>query len=84
MLVLKYFAPRSSSGKKRNIKSLFLHIFQDSQLVSKKGVIRNVVGGTSTVYLYDEKRDVSIPSKHLVPVKPSKQDKVCRLDCWRV
>ncbi|XP_046859961.1 transcription elongation factor SPT5-like [Xenia sp. Carnegie-2017] len=49
---------------------------QDSQLVSKKGVIRNVVGGTSTVYLYDEKRDVSIPSKHLVPVKPSKQDKV--------
>ena len=51
-------------------------VFWDSQLVSKKGVIRNVVGGTSTVFLYDEKRDVSIPSKHLAPVQPAKQDKV--------
>ncbi|XP_028399581.1 transcription elongation factor SPT5-like [Dendronephthya gigantea] len=50
--------------------------YQDSQLVSKKGVIRNVVGGTSTVYLYDEKRDVSIPSKHLTALQPAKHDKV--------
>lgn len=56
-----------------------LCVFKDSQLVSKKGMIRNVVGGTSTVYLFDEKRDVSIPSKHLVPVQPAKNDKVSRV-----
>lgn len=29
------------------------------------------------MYLYDEKRDVSVPSRNLIAVEPVKLDKVC-------
>lgn len=51
--------------------------FQDPQLMDKKGVVRTVSGNTCTVYLYDEKRDVSVSINNVDPGEPVKQDKVC-------
>ena len=53
--------------------------FQDPQLMDKKGVVRTVSGNTCTVYLYDEKRDVSVSINNVDPGEPVKGDKVCRL-----
>ena len=47
--------------------------------MDKKGVVRTVSGNTCTVYLYDEKRDVSVSINNVDPGEPVKQDKVCRL-----
>lgn len=44
--------------------------------MDKKGVIRTVSGNTCTVYLYDEKRDVSVSINNVDPGQPAKQDKV--------
>lgn len=46
--------------------------------MDKKGVVRTVSGNTCTVYLYDEKRDVSVSINNVDPGEPVKQDKVCR------
>ena len=45
--------------------------------MDKKGVVRTVSGNTCTVYLYDEKRDVSVSINNVDPGEPVKQDKVC-------
>ena len=45
--------------------------------MDKKGVVRTVSGNTCTVYLYDEKRDVSVSINNVDPGEPAKQDKVC-------
>jgi len=44
--------------------------------MDKKGVVRTVSGGTCAVYLYDEKRDVSVSIHNVDPGEPVKQDKV--------
>ena len=44
--------------------------------MDKKGVVRTVSGNTCTVYLYDEKRDVSVSINNVDPGEPVKQDKV--------
>ena len=44
--------------------------------MDKKGVVRTVSGGTCTVYLYDEQRDVSVSIHNVDPGEPVKQDKV--------
>ena len=44
--------------------------------MDKKGVVRTVSGNTCTVYLYDEKRDVSVSINNVDPGQPAKQDKV--------
>ncbi|CAH3030076.1 unnamed protein product [Porites evermanni] len=49
---------------------------EDPKLMDKKGVVRTVTGGTCTVYLYDEKRDVSVSIHNVDPGEPIKQDKV--------
>ncbi|XP_068702308.1 transcription elongation factor SPT5-like [Montipora capricornis] len=49
---------------------------EDPQLMDKKGVVRSVAGNTCTVYLYDEKRDVSVSINNVDPGEPVKQDKV--------
>ncbi|XP_078367088.1 LOW QUALITY PROTEIN: transcription elongation factor SPT5-like [Oculina patagonica] len=49
---------------------------EDPQLMDKKGVVRTVSGNTCTVYLYDEKRDVSVSINNVDPGEPVKQDKV--------
>lgn len=45
--------------------------------MDKKGVVRTVSENTCTVYLYDEKRDVSVSINNVDPGEPVKQDKVC-------
>ena len=52
--------------------------------MDKKGVVRTVSGNTCTVYLYDEKRDVSVSINNVDPGEPAKQDKVCfcRSQIW--
>ena len=47
--------------------------------MDKKGVVRTVSGNTCTVYLYDEKRDVSVSINNVDPGEPVKGDKVCCL-----
>ncbi|KAK3743846.1 hypothetical protein QZH41_011853, partial [Actinostola sp. cb2023] len=49
---------------------------EDPQLLDKVGVIRNVNGNICTVYLYDEKRNISIPAANIDSVEPSKLEKV--------
>ena len=49
--------------------------------MDKKGVVRSVAGNTCTVYLYDEKRDVSVSINNVDPGEPVKQDKVRQLCC---
>ena len=49
--------------------------------MDKKGVVRTVAGGTCTVYLYDEKRDVSVSIHNVDPGEPIKQDKVTCTSC---
>ena len=49
--------------------------------MDKKGVVRTVTGGTCTVYLYDEKRDVSVSIHNVDPGEPIKQDKVTCTSC---
>ncbi|KAJ7380312.1 Transcription elongation factor SPT5 [Desmophyllum pertusum] len=49
---------------------------EDPQLMDKKGVVRTVSGNTCTVYLYDEKRDVSVSINNVDPGEPVKLDKV--------
>ena len=51
-------------------------VFQDPQLINKMGVVRTVSGNTCTVYLFDEKRDVSVNVKNITSVEPAKSDKV--------
>jgi len=52
------------------------HNVDDPSMAGKKGVIRNITGGLCNVYLPEEKRTVTIPSVHLEPSLPVKQDKV--------
>lgn len=49
--------------------------------MDKKGVVRTVSGNTCTVYLYDEKRDVSVSINNVDPGEPVKLDKASRLFC---
>ncbi|XP_015766127.1 PREDICTED: transcription elongation factor SPT5-like [Acropora digitifera] len=49
---------------------------EDPQLMDKRGVVRTVSGNTCTVYLYDEKRDVSVSINNVDPGEPVKLDKV--------
>lgn len=49
--------------------------------MDKKGVVRTVSGNTCTVYLYDEKRDVSVSINNVDPGEPVKLDKVSHLFC---
>ena len=51
-------------------------LIQNLQLTGKKGVVQNVSGNMCTVYLYDEKREVSISVRNVKPGKVAKQDKV--------
>ncbi|XP_031557165.1 transcription elongation factor SPT5-like [Actinia tenebrosa] len=49
---------------------------EDPQLLDNTGVVRNVNGNICTVYLFDEKRDISIPASNIDSVEPSKLEKV--------
>ena len=49
--------------------------------MDKKGVVRTVSGNTCTVYLYDEKRDISVSINNVDPGEPVKLDKVSRYFC---
>ena len=62
---------------RKNHFFFFVCCFQDPKLMDKKGVVRTVSGNTCTVYLYDEKRDVSVSINNVDPGEPVKQDKVC-------
>lgn len=44
--------------------------------MDKRGVVRTVSGNTCTVYLYDEKRDVSVSINNVDTGEPVKLDKV--------
>ena len=62
-------------------RSAFLSFLKDPQLIDKMGVIRTVSGNTCTVYLYDEKRDISVNSNNIISVEPAKSDKVSGVCC---
>ena len=49
--------------------------------MDKKGVVKTVSGNTCTVYLYDEKRDVSVAVDNVDPGEPAKHDKVSFISC---
>lgn len=48
----------------------------DPGLSGQRGVIRNITGGTCSVYLPEEERVVNIMGDHLEPVVPQKGDQV--------
>ncbi|XP_074789483.1 transcription elongation factor SPT5-like isoform X2 [Athene noctua] len=50
--------------------------YPDSQAVGQIGVIRSVTGGMCAIYLRDSEEVVSISSRHLEPVTPTKSNKV--------
>ncbi|XP_074713756.1 transcription elongation factor SPT5-like isoform X1 [Strix uralensis] len=50
--------------------------YRDSQAVGQTGIIRSVMGGMCSIYLYDSEKVVSISSEHLEPVTPTRRNKV--------
>lgn len=59
-----------------DIEILVKDVYHDSNLAGKTGIIRSVVGGRASVFLYDDGQEVDIPTSFLAPVPPVKNDKV--------
>ncbi|KAK2568278.1 Transcription elongation factor SPT5 [Acropora cervicornis] len=57
---------------------------EDPQLMDKRGVVRTVSGNTCTVYLYDEKRDVSVSINNVDTGEPVKLDKMDQNDQLKI
>ena len=74
-------SPMTPQGPNENwplpgIEVVMLDSFEDGQYFDQPGYIRAVTGTTSTVWLYEEKREFDCQAFQMKPVIPKKLDKV--------